>query len=233
LGVNTIRVREVYPNANHQKCMQLLQDADIYVVISLGNLEDEKQQRIYGDRAGSWNYERYNRFTSIIDKFERYPNVLGFIVDSNSSIKHPPIVKAVVRDVKSYIRRMGYRSIPVGIQDAGLEDLQFLGCGDQHEIADFYEFRANSNSRCRNNSLLISNIQVMADTYRNVSIPSYLYSTWPHFFDDCQKSGDYSDVHHIYEGPAVEVFSGGILRSWFASWNEESSKYHVLISFVK
>ena len=96
----------------------------------------------------SWDYELYHRFTSVVDAFHNYTNVLGFIVgtevaNSLSATRSMAFVKAAARDMEMYMANMGYRKIPVGYatSDDGIirQDLgNYLNSGKDDEATDFH-----------------------------------------------------------------------------------------------
>ena len=73
LNTNTIRVYAVDPTLDHSECMQLLQDNNIYVISDLSSPgisinRDDPQ----------WTDTIYERYTSVIDMYSNYTNVIGF-----------------------------------------------------------------------------------------------------------------------------------------------------------
>jgi len=120
--------------------MTALADAGIYVVLdtdtskySLNRLEPKK----------SYNSVYLQSVFATITKFHNYTNVLAFlsgneVVNDVNTTDCAPYVKAVVRDMKSYISGMGYRSIPVGYSAADVSQNQeilanYLNCGTDDE----------------------------------------------------------------------------------------------------
>jgi hypothetical protein len=87
-----------------------------------------------------------------IDILTRYPNIVGVIAASQviherESTLAAPVIRAVVRDLKAYIRLKasltGQRIIPVGVQAAdvtttALSQAQYFTAGDVKERVDFY-----------------------------------------------------------------------------------------------
>jgi hypothetical protein len=111
--------------------MNLLQQAQIHVIESLQYITNSTEE------GGGWSNLQYSWATTIIDIFQSYTNVLGFLVadgDTFSDIvpnDNLLYIKAAVRDVKGYIRWNNYRDIPVGttlayeINEYQLEDFEF------------------------------------------------------------------------------------------------------------
>ena len=73
LGTNTIRVYAIDPTKSHDKCMNALADAGIYVVADLS----APGQSIIRS-SPSWNDDLYGRYTAVIDAMAGYSNTLGF-----------------------------------------------------------------------------------------------------------------------------------------------------------
>jgi hypothetical protein len=61
-GANTIRTYALDPTANHDACMQALDDAGIYLI---SDLSEPATSIIQGDPA--WDLNLYDRYTSVVD----------------------------------------------------------------------------------------------------------------------------------------------------------------------
>ena len=65
------------PDVNHDKCMTILNDAGIYVILDVnsGNYGENLNR---ADPSGTYNGQYLTRVFKFIDAFKNYPNVLGF-----------------------------------------------------------------------------------------------------------------------------------------------------------
>ncbi len=73
LGTNTIRTYAIDPEQDHEACMDLLEEAGIYVVADLG----EPSLSINRD-SPAWNVELFDRYKAVVDELSKYDNVIGF-----------------------------------------------------------------------------------------------------------------------------------------------------------
>jgi 1,3-beta-glucanosyltransferase GAS3 len=103
-----------------------------------------------------------NRTFAVVEAFSNYPNTLLFfsgnevIIDVASAKFVPPYLRAVTRDLKSYIKKHITRQIPVGYSAADVRDVLFdtwnyLQCsvdGDTGDMTKADVFALNSYSWC-------------------------------------------------------------------------------------
>lgn len=116
LGLNTVRVYSVDNSKNHDECMNALADAGIYLVLDVNtpkySINRKKPEMSYNDV--------YLQFIfATVEKFAQYKNTLAFfsgneVINDGPSSKAAPYVKAVTRDLRSYIRARNLREVPVG-----------------------------------------------------------------------------------------------------------------------
>jgi len=148
LGINTIRVYITDNSANHDECMKELADAGIYVIIDANN-------PLYSinrlDPGPSYNTKYLQSVFASIDEFIKYDNTLAFfsgnevINDNIKSTLSARYVKAVTRDMRSYIKSRGYRAAPVGYSAADVAQnrmqlAHYMNCGTEDERSDFFAF---------------------------------------------------------------------------------------------
>lgn len=116
LGANTVRIYTVDNSKNHDECMDALADAGIYLVLDVNSdtysINRENPKKSYND------VYLQNVFATI-DMFARYPNTLAFfsgneVVNDGVSSRAAPYVKAVTRDMRSYLNARNLRNVPVG-----------------------------------------------------------------------------------------------------------------------
>jgi hypothetical protein len=205
----------VNKNLSHDDCMQLLQESGLYVMVMLVG------GRMMSDEYfldGRLNYDEgylYDEETGrLIDDFQKYQNTLGFSfwVSDSSIIRSSLLGKARVRDAKEYIKSMQYRQIPVGIIGSCHRKgayLDFLNCGNKDSSIDFYEMNIAIPplTGCQ---ALPTIYDSMAQDYRNSSIPLLIDYGYP-----VDETSNFTEIPNLFSPPMSEVFSGGILFSWY------------------
>jgi 1,3-beta-glucanosyltransferase GAS1 len=220
LGINTIYIDTAEPRFDHRPCMQLLQQAGIYVMVEIA--ESANNQGLTtenGMRYSKWDYQDIADLEATVDIYSQFDNTLGFSVFMGdytpSGVAQTPWRKAVVRDLKAYIASKNYRNIPVGalVREHALDKMaQFINCGDRANSADFLALQRrwgylNAPVCSKPGEFLEPGI---ADDYRNYSIPAF-------FFYGCntKERGDFSEVQEIYGNISSRVFSGGVGSEWY------------------
>ena len=198
--------------------MQMLQNAGIYVIADLSapNISINRD-------SPEWNLALYNRYTSVIDTLQPYNNVLGFFagneVSNNvSNVNAIPFVKAAVRDMKSYIKTKGYRTIGVGYaadDDAtirtNLED--YMNCGSSDDSIDFFGY--NIYSWCGTSSFQQSGYADRTAEFSNYSVPAF----FAEYGCNTQGTRVFDETAALYSGQMTGVWSGGIVYMYFQETN--------------
>ncbi|KAH0609529.1 uncharacterized protein H6S33_013015 [Morchella sextelata] len=220
LGTNVIRVYAIDTTADHTECMQLLNDAGIYVVSDLS----EPSQSINRD-SPVWDDTLYTRYTSVIDALANHTNVLGFfagneVSNNASNTNASPFVKAAVRDMKQYISSSGYRDIPVGYatnDDAGIRTqlADYFNCGDASDSVDFWGY--NIYSWCGDSSYTESGYDVRTTEFETYNVPSF----FAEYGCNEVQPRPFTEVEAIYGKNMTSVWSGGIVYMYF----EETNNY--------
>lgn len=220
LDTNVIRVYALDVDSDHTECMELLQEAGIYLIADL-SVPDYSIDR--SDPA--WTTTLLNRYTSVVDAFHNYTNVLGFfagneVTNKASNTDASAFVKAAVRDTKAYIKEKGYRSIPVGYSanddtEIRVELAEYFACGDEEDRADF--FGINMYEWCGNSTFKESGYLKITSQYKNLGIPVFFSEygcneVTPRLFEE---------VGTLYSSDMTDVWSGGIVYMYF----EEENNY--------
>jgi hypothetical protein len=221
LGINTIRVYTVDNTANHDACMNALANAGIYLVLDV-NTPKYSLNRL--DPAPSYNNVYLQSIFATIDSFANYTNTLAFfsgneVVNDGPSSASAPYVKAVTRDMRSYIRARGYRQIPVGYSAADvdtnrLEMAEFMNCGTDDERSDFFAF--NDYSWCDPSSFQISGWDQKVKNFTGYGIPLFLSE-----YGCNTNTRKWQEVSALYNTEMTSVYSGGLVYEY----SEEGNNY--------
>jgi len=148
LGVNTIRLYNIDPQASHRKFMQATAALGIYVLVPLtrgdwGYLAATASPSCYNAEVPGYGNVGTNLLSSakqIVDQFSAYGNTLMFVVaneieqlDQNGYSAYP-CVKALTRDIHRHQKANGLRKIPLiySDKDQGAPDrstvAKYLSC---------------------------------------------------------------------------------------------------------
>lgn len=218
LNTNIIRVYALNTSLDHTGCMNLLQEAGIYLIADLSEPD------ISIDRSlPEWNLELLARYTQVVDMFHNYTNVVGFfagneVTNEVSNTDASAYVKAAIRDTKAYIKEKGYRAIPVGYSSNDDTDIRvdladYFACGDSDERADF--FGINMYEWCGDSSFKASGYQKITNQYADLGIPI--------FFSEygCNRvlPRQFTEVDAIYSDEMTDIWSGGIVYMYFQEAN--------------
>lgn len=219
LQTNVIRVYALNTSLDHTKCMTALADAGIYVIADLS----EPDLSINRDDP-TWTVELLNRYTSVVDKFQNYTNILGFfagneVTNEVSNTDASAFVKAAIRDTKAYILEMGYRDIPVGYSandDTAIRvDLaDYFACGDSDERADF--FGINMYEWCGSSTFKTSGYQNITEQYEHLGIPIF----FSEYGCNAVTPRKFQEVQAIYSDDMTDIWSGGIVYMYFQESND-------------
>lgn len=222
VGVNMVRVYQVDPTKNHDICMHAFARNGIYVLVDLA----EHELAINREKP-AWDLDLYERYTAVVDAMSKYTNVLGFVAGnevttSRSNAAASAFVKAAIRDMKAYIRREGYRRIPVGYasnDDAETRNkmAEYFVCTDNVSVADVADFYAlNMFEWC--GYLLFHTLG-----YSERTIEFSLFPV-PVFFSEygCNNVSPrpFTEVQELYGPVMSKVWSGGIAYEFFDNVNK-------------
>ncbi|TGJ80824.1 hypothetical protein E0Z10_g7937 [Xylaria hypoxylon] len=226
LGVNTIRVYHVDPDADHDGCMKAFADAGIYTMIDMDTFTT---YILPGDP--SWNQTQLDAYASVMDAFHSYDNLLGLFVGNeiiaiNNQSNAAPFIKSASRDLKAHRDTKGYRKIPVGYSATDIAELRpylqdYLTCGgNASENIDFYGI--NSYQWCDPSTYMESGYANLQEQAKNFPVPIFFSET------GCNKPGPrlFEDQASIFGPIMSEHWSGAIIYEWI-----EEQNHYGLISY--
>lgn len=221
LGLNTVRVYSVDNSANHDECMNALADAGIYLVLDVNT---PKYSLNRADPAPSYNDVYLQYVFSTVDMFARYDNTLAFfsgneVINDGPSSKAAPYIKAVTRDIRSYLSSQKLRKVPVGYSAADidtnrLEMAEYMNCGTDDERSDFFAF--NDYSWCDPSSYQISGWDQKVKNFTGYGLPLFLSE-----YGCNTNTRQFQEVAALYDTKMTGVYSGGLVYEY----SEEGSNY--------
>jgi hypothetical protein len=218
LGTNTIRVYAINASLDHTACMTALANAGIYVLQDLSNPSSSINRN-----DPQWNTELFADYAAVVDAMANYTNVLGFFAGNEVSndvnnTEASAFVKAAVRDMKSYIKTKGYRTIGVGYatnDDASIRInlAHYFNCGTADESIDFWGY--NIYSWCGDSSYTESGYDQRTAEFANYSVPAF----FAEYGCNTVEPRPFTEVQAIYGKNMTGVWSGGIVYMYFQETN--------------
>lgn len=221
LGINTVRIYTVDNSANHDECMQLLADAGIYLVLDVNT-------PLYSlNRASplvSYNSKYLQNIFATMEAFSGYSNTLAYfsgneVVNDDKTTNTAPYIKAVTRDMRSYLKSRNHRQIPVGYSAADvdsnrLEMAEYMNCGTPDERSDFFAF--NDYSWCDPSSFKTSGWDQKVKNFTGYGLPLFLSE-----YGCNTNTRKWEEVASLYSTDMTAVYSGGIVYEY----SQEASNY--------
>jgi hypothetical protein len=198
--------------------MKLLSDAGIYLI---SDLSDPTQSIDRSDP--NWLTSLYSRYTSVIDELSQYNNTIGFfagneVANTVDTTDSAAFVKAAVRDMKTYIKEKGYRSMGVGYATADVSSIRvdlanYFDCAEADESVDFWGY--NIYSWCGNSTYADSGYKDRTEQFRNYTVPVFFAEY------GCNEvtPRTFTEVKALYGDTMAEVWSGGIVYMYFQETN--------------
>ncbi|KAJ5780356.1 hypothetical protein N7457_005516 [Penicillium paradoxum] len=220
LGLNTIRVYSVDNSADHDECMEALAEAGIYLVLDVNtpkySLNRKEPERSYNDV-----YLQY--IFATMEKFAKYDNTLAFfsgneVINDGPSSNAAPYVKAVTRDMRTYLRARKLRKVPVGYSAADvdtnrLEMAEYMNCGTDDERSDFFAF--NDYSWCDPSSFTTSGWDQKVKNFTGYGLPLFLSE-----YGCNTNDREFNEVSALYSTRMTGVYSGGLVYEYTEGGNK-------------
>ncbi|TID25658.1 glycoside hydrolase family 72 protein [Venturia nashicola] len=233
LGVNTIRVYNVDPRANHDLCASIFNTAGIYMIIDVNSPQQSINR---ADPASSYTLDYLTRIFAVVEAFKGYPNTMGFFSanevmnDIDTGKSNPPYIRAVQRDLRQYIAKNSQRALPVGYSAADVRPIlqdtwAYLQCNGNstNDLSRSEFFGLNSYSWCGADATYqTAGYDQLVSMFHNSSIPV--------FFSEygCNKPSGlarpFNEVQSLY-GPQMTSLSGGLVYEY----SQEESDYGLVV----
>lgn len=224
----------------HDETMKLLEEAGIYVVTGISTRFNTINRL---DPYKSYHFNAMNEFFRTVDVMAAYPNTLGLFVASNlvndkDSEKAVPVIKAVVRDVKKYMKlrneTSNQRILPLSYDAATVDDrdttiLSYLSLGDPASAIDFWTVSLTLISGCTHpdssqctcyiwagqSDMLISGYENLVTRLQNAAIPIFMsqYGT------NVPNPRLFQETVALYSPRMSQVFSGGCAYEFWQGMN--------------
>ena len=230
MGVNTIRVYNVNPDLNHDKCASIFNAAGMYMVLDVNS--PLVGDSLTSDKPWESYYAAYlNRTFAVVEAFKSYPNTLAFFsgnevlnnVETGATV--PPYVRAVTRDIKNYVKKHSSRAIPVGYSAADVRSILFdtynyFQCslkGDDGDMSKGDIFALNSYSWCGESSFKTASYDQLVSGFTGNSVPIF----FSEYGCNTPSPRGFSEVSTIYGSQMDSIFSGGVVYEY----TEEPNNY--------
>ncbi|PPR00255.1 hypothetical protein CVT24_005003 [Panaeolus cyanescens] len=233
LGVNTLRVYSVDSSLNHDDCMSTFSNAGIYVIIDLALPLNGSIDRL----SPSWSTNLLNQYTTTIDVFSKYDNVLAYnvgnevVVQESTSVA--PFVKAAARDVKAYLKSkksdalVGYAAIN-GASDWREPLANYLSCDPDGKNSDSTAidlYGLNNYEWCGASTFQTSYART-TDAFERYNVVAY----FSEFGCILSPPRLWTETQALFSSDMARVWSGGIAFSYFPAQSAQGQFGMVTIS---
>ncbi|KAK4039143.1 Glucanosyltransferase-domain-containing protein [Parachaetomium inaequale] len=223
MGVNTIRVYNVNPDVNHDKCASIFNAAGMYMVLDVNS--PLVGDSLTSDKPWESYYAAYlNRTFAVVEAFKDYPNTLAFfsgnevLNNEETGAAVPPYVRAVTRDIKNYIKKHVSRTIPVGYSAADVRSILFdtynyFQCsieGEDDDISRGDIFALNSYSWCAESSFEAAGYNQLVSGFKGNAVPIF----FSEYGCNTPSPRVFTEVGTIYGDKMTGVFSGGVVYEY-------------------
>ncbi|CAG9953790.1 unnamed protein product [Clonostachys rosea f. rosea IK726] len=200
----------------HKDCMDAFAREGIYIWLELAIIPDYWIDRL----EPKWTLPMYNNWTSTVDEFAGYDNLLAFTVASatmdntTEGSLSAPYVKAATRDMKAFRNARGYRQIPISY--AAFDDQpqlsfsgKYLACGDDEDTIEM--LGVESYALCEKTTME-SGLSNIHNSFQHYNMPIIFTSAG--CIEDPEGKRDFSDVSAMFNSSFQDTFSGAIVYQW-------------------
>jgi hypothetical protein len=223
MGVNTIRVYNVNPDVNHDKCASIFNAAGMYMILDVNS--PLVGDSLTSDKPWESYYAAYlNRTFAVVEAFKDYPNTLAFfsgnevLNNEQTGATVPPYMRAVTRDIKNYIKKHVSRVIPVGYSAADVRSILFdtynyFQCsieGEEDDISRGDIFALNSYSWCADSSFEAAGYNELVSGFKGTAVPIF----FSEYGCNTPSPRIFTEVGTIYGDKMTGVFSGGVVYEY-------------------
>ncbi|KAL6944765.1 hypothetical protein ACO0RG_001515 [Hanseniaspora osmophila] len=225
LGINALRVYSIDNSLDHSAGMQMLKEAGIYLILDI-NTPGASINR--PDAFCSYNSAYLQNVFAILDEFTHYDNVLGFfagneVIDATSNTDLAYYIKAVVRDIKNYMKARNLRKVPIGYSAVDISNqidtLDYLTCSD-NESENIDMFGVNSYSWCGESTLQTSGYNVKHAEYSASTVPVFFSEFGCNVGTGGAKNRPFTEIGALYTDDMCGVFSGGVVYEYSEEPND-------------
>jgi hypothetical protein len=238
LPKNTIRSYNLNPTLNHDECMSIFNSVGIYVVLDVNSPADN--QHIDRNNPGSTYTKAYlEHVFTMIEAFKDYPNTLAFFSGNeimnamDTAEKNPPYIRALTREMKTYIANHANRTIPVGYSAADVREI----LADTHAYLQCDNSKDGSEDMSRSDFLGLNSYSwcgseaTFETSGYNTLVEMFSNSTVPVFFSEygCNEvqPRTFDEVPTLY-GEKMTVMSGGLIFEW----TQEDNNYGIVDAYA-
>lgn len=222
LNINTVRVYSVDPSKNHDVCMKALSDANIYLLLDVNSAKTAINR---ANPTCSYNAFYLKNVFDVSDAFSKYDNTLGYfagneVINDEKTTGAAKFTKAVIRDLKAYIKNHSQRQVPVGYSAADIktnrkEQIEYFTCGDAASAADFWGH--NDYSWCGDSDFTKSGYKDLVSDFKGLNIPIF----FSEFGCNAATTRPFTEIKSIYSTDMSGVLSGGLVYEY----SQEDNNY--------
>jgi hypothetical protein len=220
LGVNTIRSYAVNSSLNHDGCMNLFSQNNIYVILDL----ELPLNGSINPLAPAWSTNLLDEYITTMEVFSKYDNVLAFNVGNevvqSSTTGIAPFIKSAARDVKAYLAStgsstlVGYGSIDMA-SDVKLALANFLSCdptGKNDGSTAIDLFGLNNYEWC-GDSTFENSYAGVTSAFADYNVVAY----FAEFGCITKPPRLWTETEALFGSQMTPVWSGGLAFSYFPS----------------
>ncbi|TFK21152.1 hypothetical protein FA15DRAFT_718037 [Coprinopsis marcescibilis] len=238
-SINTLRVYHINSSLNHDECMEMFSEANIYVILDLSI----PRTGSIVDGTTPWSTSIMDMYFSTIDAFEKYDNILAYNVgDSTVDYKNyttfeaVPYLKAAVWDIKTHLRAInstklvGYAAKAINFTnfrvpgvyeflthtapDRQRDLADYLSCGDEPNAIDLYGLNDYSWCPMYGNTMTKSRYEEIFAQFSSYNRPIYFSEFGCVYDGDRRYPRVWDEVDALFTNMTL-IMSGGIAFSYF------------------